>query len=532
MKKIIGILAFLLAFTVIFSSCTHGGNSSPSDSSGTTPPPDDKYAELLDGYEKSDSVTEFSTDNLDKVSLKETFDAAGVTADGKDVLIPFGMFGSGMCLQRDAVNRVWGTFNGNGNTHIAAEFRGKTYFGTVSGNNWEIYFPTMTAGGPYEMSLICDAGRIDFTDVYVGEVYLLSGQSNMEWKTVSSGTVLSGLYSNAETCVNERIRMVYLDGNFQDEPTKEFRSAPVWNGANASSIKEFSAVGYIFGRDLQKKLGCPVGLICNAIGGTIIESWMDKATTDEYEKNNVTEYDESQTRLMPNKSFNGMIYPLEGLNFRGVCWYQGESNTYGSEVNYDVALKTLISLWRKFFNNPQLTFTVAELARFCEHPAVYSVINEKIAKVVEEDALVCKAINIDQGDWTNIHPKDKRAIGARLASETARNFFNREENVAPVVTSYEIVSDKEVWLIMSENVVAKNGANGFEVLTEDGYSFNCSVMASENIVVVSSDTPFSGIRYGYAFEEKTEITSNVSKSVTLFDKDGLSCDLFILNFKK
>lgn len=106
MKKTIGILAFLLAFTAIFSSCTHGGNSSPSDSSSITPPPDDKYAELLDGYEKSDSVTEFSTENMDKVSLKETFDAAGVTADGKDVLIPFGMFGSGMCLQRDAVNRV------------------------------------------------------------------------------------------------------------------------------------------------------------------------------------------------------------------------------------------------------------------------------------------------------------------------------------------------------------------------------------------------------------------------------------------
>ena len=288
-KTIFGILAVLLAFTLMLSACVQnsgnsgstGNNSSSSSSSSTSssssssgedkPEPDEP--DILDGYEKSCAITEFPTEDLSKVSLKPTFDVSDCVFDADDIIVPYQLFGDGMCLQRDAVNKIWGTIeNLEGNKHIAAEFRGRVYYGTVENDNWEIYLPTMTAGGPFEMTLICDWGTKKIENVYVGEVYLLSGQSNMEWKVEWSNEILQDLYSDETACIRDNIRLLSIPTKFHDEPTKILEEPPVWNGAEASSIKNFSAVRYIFGKKLQESLDCPVGLVCTAIGGTITES--------------------------------------------------------------------------------------------------------------------------------------------------------------------------------------------------------------------------------------------------------------------
>ena len=546
MKKTTVITAFLLSLLLLFAACSeNAGNSAGNSETGGTasesvlssekdesPDESDSLPDVLDGYEKSCAVTEFPSDDLSKVSLKPTFDISDSVYDAENIIVPYQLFGDGMCLQRDAVNKIWGTIeNLEGNEHIAATFRGRTYYGTVKNNNWEIYLPNMTAGGPFEMTLICDWGTKTIKDVYVGEVYLLSGQSNMEWKVGWSEGVLADLYADETTCRNDNIRLLSLATKFRDEPTKTLEAPPVWNGANVSSIKEFSAVGYIFGKRLQESLDCPVGLVCNAIGGTIVESWMDEEAFSEYERNYETARDDSLMWKKPSGSFNGVIYPLEGFNFRGVCWYQGCSNIYGAEKNHDKALNALISCWRRFFNNPELTFSIAELARFVEDPDAYSVINEKIGIVARGDKLVCNAINLDQGDWADIHPRDKHVIGTRLANETLRCFFGKDENAAPKVVSCEIVSDKEVRLFMNENVVLKNGANGFEVLTESGYSLNCEATIENNVITLTSPVPFTAIRYGYTFQKTAEIVEDLTKTITIYDEEGLPCDMFSIKLR-
>lgn len=549
MKKTTVITAFLLSLLLLFAACSEnagnsagnsetGGTASESvfssekDESSDSPDESDSLPDVLDGYEKSCAVTEFPSDDLSKVSLKPTFDISDSVYDAENIIVPYQLFGDGMCLQRDAVNKIWGTIeNLEGNEHIAATFRGRTYYGTVKNDNWEIYLPNMTAGGPFELTLICDWGTKTIKDVYVGEVYLLSGQSNMEWKVGWSEGVLDDLYSDETACRNDYIRLLSLATKFHDEPTKNLEAQPIWNGANVSSIKEFSAVGYIFGKRLQNSLDCPVGLVCNAIGGTIVESWMDEEAFSEYERNYETARDDSLMWKKPSGSFNGVIYPLEGFNFRGVCWYQGCSNIYGAEKNHDKALNALISCWRRFFNNPQLTFSIAELARFVEDPDAYSVINEKIGIVARGDKLVCNAINLDQGDWADIHPRDKRVIGTRLANETLRCFFGKDENAAPKVVSCEIVSDKEVRLFMNENVVLKNGANGFEVLTESGYSLNCEATIENNVITITSPVPFTAIRYGYTFQKTAEIVEDLTKTITIYDEEGLPCDMFSIKLR-
>ncbi len=555
MKKYLGLISFLLSVLLLFASCGGGGGSSTekpnsgnsesisedkdstkeSDSSteseNTSESPDD-YSDILKDYEKSCSVTKFPTDNLAKVNVTPTFDVSDSVYDAEDIIVPYQLFGDEMCLQRDVVNKIWGTIeNLKGNKHIAVDFRGRTYFGEVNGNDWEIYLPMMTAGGPFEMTLICDWGTKKINDVYVGEVYLLSGQSNMEWKVGWSEGILADLYSDEENCRNDNIRLLSVGGKFRETPTKTLETPPVWNGANSSSIPNFSAVGFIFGKKMQESLGCPVGLVCTAIGGSIIESWMDDEAYTEYKKNNTTACDESAIWKMPNLGFNGMIYPLEGFNFRGVGWYQGCSNVYGTEGNHDNALRALIACWRKFFNNPELTFSICELARFHENTIAYSTINEKIGIVAKEDKFVCNAINLDQGDWADIHPRDKRVIGSRLADETLRNFFGKDKNAAPEVVDYVVVSDTKVYIVMSENVVLKNGANGFQILTEAGYSSNCTVSLNDSIITVSSSVPFTEIRYGYDFEKTAEIVENLSKTITIYDEEGLPCDMFSINLK-
>ena len=549
MKKTTVITAFLLSLLLLFAACSEnaGNSAGNSETGGTTsesvlssekddgsdsPDESDSLPDVLDGYEKSCAVTEFPSDDLSKVSLKSTFDISDSVYDAENIIVPYQLFGDGMCLQRDAVNKIWGTIeNLEGNEHIAATFRGRTYYGTVKNDNWEIYLPNMTAGGPFELTLICDWGTKTIKDVYVGEVYLLSGQSNMEWKVGWSEGVLADLYSDETACRNDNIRLLSLATKFHDEPTKNLEAQPVWNGANVSSIKEFSAVGYIFGKRLQESLDCPVGLVCNAIGGTIVESWMDEEAFSEYERNYETARDDSLMWKKPSGSFNGVIYPLEGFNFRGVCWYQGCSNIYGAEKNHDKALNALISCWRRFFNNPELTFSIAELARFVEDPDAYSVINEKIGIVARGDKLVCNAINLDQGDWADIHPRDKHVIGTRLANETLRCFFGKDENAAPKVVSCEIVSDKEVRLFMNENVVLKNGANGFEVLTESGYSLNCEATIENNVITLTSPVPFTAIRYGYTFQKTAEIVEDLTKTITIYDEEGLPCDMFSIKLR-
>ena len=549
MKKTTVITAFLLSLLLLFAACSEnaGNSAGNSETGGTTsesvlssekddgsdsPDESDSLPDVLDGYEKSCAVTEFPSDDLSKVSLKSTFDISDSVYDAENIIVPYQLFGDGMCLQRDAVNKIWGTIeNLEGNEHIAATFRGRTYYGTVKNDNWEIYLPNMTAGGPFELTLICDWGTKTIKDVYVGEVYLLSGQSNMEWKVGWSEGVLADLYSDETACRNDNIRLLSLATKFHDEPTKNLEAQPVWNGANVSSIKEFSAVGYIFGKRLQNSLDCPVGLVCNAIGGTIVESWMDEEAFSEYERNYETARDDSLMWKKPSGSFNGVIYPLEGFNFRGVCWYQGCSNIYGAEKNHDKALNALISCWRRFFNNPELTFSIAELARFVEDPDAYSVINEKIGIVARGDKLVCNAINLDQGDWADIHPRDKHVIGTRLANETLRCFFGKDENAAPKVVSCEIVSDKEVRLFMNENVVLKNGANGFEVLTESGYSLNCEATIENNVITLTSPVPFTAIRYGYTFQKTAEIVEDLTKTITIYDEEGLPCDMFSIKLR-
>ena len=474
-------------------------------------------------YTPSESVLYFSDENADKVITEPTFDITQITKDaGRDTKL-YQIFGNGMCLQRDAINRIWG--KAAGTKYVAAEINGQVYYGTVKSREFEIYLPKMEAGGPYELTIITEAGRTKLTDVYIGEVYLLSGQSNMEFQPAHTSTKDIYLTSDLK---NEQIRMLQVGWLTPEEPTTEIINSCKWTSSSKSTVTNFTALGYLFGKKMQEELGCPVGLIANPVGGSSIEFWLSQENYEEVQKT-YKSYTTNDVFMTPCLGYNGMLYPLAGYNIRGVVWYQGESNAFGTQQYYDTALEIFINQCREMFNNEQLSFTICELARFNERPLAYSTINEKINVVADKDPYVVVARNLDQGDWFDIHPVDKRELANRTAYETLRVFFAKNKTAPVDVLSYEFNADGSVTITLSKDANLVNSTNGFEVYVNGQYSYDCEVSITGNVITVKANGEITKVRYGYTCKMTSEIQNDVSKMVTVYDNDGFPLDLFLIS---
>ena len=515
MKKI---FLLLIVLVLILTSCETSGNKNEEVENGGTIE-NEKYV-------PTDTTLLFSDENADKVITEPTFDITQYTNEAGYNIKPYQIFSDGMCLQRDAVNRLWG--KAAKTNFIAAEINGKVYYGTVKSREWEIYLPKMNAGGPYELTIINEAGRHKIKDVYVGEVFLLSGQSNMEWTMSNCGAILKDYYSTAE-CVNNEIRLLNLGYYPQKEPTIELLNSNCqWNGASQSTIKSFGAIGYLFGKQMHEELDCPVGLIFAAIGGSSIEFWLSEENYNKVQES-YQSYTTNEPYMTPCLGYNGMLYPLTGLNVRGVLWYQGESNAFGTQNYYDIALKIFIDQCREMFDNEQLAFTICELARYEGLPEAYSIVNEKINYVAENDPYVVVARNLDLGTWDDIHPKDKREIARRAAYETLRVFFKKDKPTPIKVVDHTFNSDGSVTITLSDVVNLVNGTNGFEVYVNNKYTYSCNVTVDGNKLTVTAAGEITKIRYGYTCNMTDEIKKDVSKMVTVYDNNGFPLDLFLFS---
>ena len=511
MKKII-----LLLFCFLLVGCNNNPNE-PVD-----PDIPDIGGENKNEYSPTDTILSFSDKNLDKVITEPTFDISQYKDNAIDSIKPYQIFGNGMCLQRDAVNRIWGKASKTKN--IAIELNGDVYYGNVQSREWEVYLPKMNAGGPYELTIISELGRLTLKDVYIGEVFLVSGQSNMEWQPQHAGDVLKDLYSTPE-CVNDKIRFLQVGWSTPTEPTTEAINSCKWKGANQSTIPSFTAVGYLFGKHMQEELDCPIGLIANPVGGSSVEFWLSQ---ENYQK--VQEiyrpYTTSEAYMTPCLGYNGMLYPLTGLTIRGVVWYQGESNAFGTQQHYDKSLTIFMNQCRQMFNNEKLGFTLCQLARYEGNPYAYSIVNEKINYVQANDPYVVVARNLDLGEWKDIHPKDKREIARRAASETLRVFFKKDKPEPIKISDYTFNSDGSVTITLSKNAKLLNGNNGFEVYVDGKYTYDCNVSIDGNKLTITATGEITKIRYGYTCNMTSEIMADVSKMVTVYDDNGLPLDLF------
>lgn len=366
------------------------------------------------------------------------------------------IFSDHAVLQQRKPVPIWGTASPG--EKVTVEFRGQKV-NTVANDDgeWHVTLKPMSAGGPFQMTVRAN-NTIVLHDVLVGEVWICSGQSNMEWPVAWS--------QNAEQEIAQanhpQIRLFMVPKAVSDRPLKDLNGG-AWQLCTPETVRNFSAVGYFFARELHRALKVPVGMIQSAWGGTPAESWTSKPTlmanpslryllenwrraeisypqTLENYQRQLTEWEKAAAQARaegkpepkkpdppqdprtnpwkPAGLFNAMIAPIVPYAIQGAIWYQGESNA-GRAYEYRLLFPTMIRDWREAWAQGDFPFLFVQLANFM---AVKPEPGESAWAELREAQLMTlslpntgMAVAIDIGDANDIHPRNKQDVGKRLA---------------------------------------------------------------------------------------------------------------------
>ncbi len=330
------------------------------------------------------------------------------------------IFTSHMVIQRNAWAPVWGCITPGGEVSVA--FAGQTVTATADTTGlWKLRFEPLPAGGPHTLTVTSTESRT-LTDVLIGDVWLCSGQSNMEMVVQD---VLNAAQEIADAANYPSIRLFTVPA-FRGSPVPEqvFRYVTGWEQTDSSTVAGFSATCYFFARGLSQRTAVPQGLINSSYGGTAIEWWMSAASlaTDPDFEAEIAEIAAGNYPLddfYPTSLFNGMVAPLLPFELRGFVWYQGETNA-GRAVQYRRLLANMILDWRYQFGGGEKPFLIVQLPRYGTPQTAPS--EGGWAGIREAELLVAKsvpgaglAVTIDTGEADYIHPRDKQDVGDRLA---------------------------------------------------------------------------------------------------------------------
>jgi sialate O-acetylesterase len=354
------------------------------------------------------------------------------------------IFGDSMVLQRELPVPVWGWADAG--EQVTVTFGDQTkQVAADSNGRWQVNLDPLSADAEGRSLKVSGNNSIELKDVLVGEVWICSGQSNMEWGVGGS------MNAKEETAAADHpmIRLFDVQGHLTSPVAKDTCPGQ-WNVCQPSSVGGFSAVGYFFGRRLQSELGVPIGLVGSNWGGTRIEPWTSPAgfhTVPELKDiaAQVDAYNES-TQVQgqsPSAIYNAMIHPLSPFAMRGAIWYQGESNG-GEGESYFHKKQALVNGWRQIFQ-PNLAFYWVQLANWKEptdNPAGgdgWALIREAQRKALEIDH-TGMAVIIDIGEANDIHPRNKQDVGWRLAQWALHQTYGRENLVpsGPLYKSHRV----------------------------------------------------------------------------------------------
>lgn len=350
---------------------------------------------------------------------------------------------SNMVLQQRSHVNLWGWCEPTEKIMVTVSWNGRT--DSVKGSRdgrWRLQVPTPAAGGPYTIT-IKGSNTIVLDNILIGEVWVCSGQSNMEMcETWGEPDVRQELPS----CANTNIRFFYVPRTTAGTPQDNCPGK--WTMCDSNTLKHFSSVAYFFGRRLNKELGVPVGLIESAWGGTPAEVWTPEALIDGDDSLKASDAKQQPSDFWPYKPgycYNAMIAPLTSLTIAGAIWYQGEANVVAPSV-YGRLLTTMIGAWRQAWGLP-LSFYFVQIAPFTYGVKDQaSVLREQQDHVQHLAGTGMVVISDLVNDTTNIHPKDKHDVGDRLAAWALAATYHREGIVHkdPAFRSMEVQGDRAV----------------------------------------------------------------------------------------
>lgn len=389
------------------------------------------------------------------------------------------IFSDNMVLQRDKNIKIWGWAEPDEKVILSLNNITKEAVANKNGD-WQIELPPMPAGGAYELKVKSTNNELIFKNVMLGEVFLCSGQSNMAHPMAQVVDAANELAK----ANNPNLRLFKMPVRFHNQAQKDTQSS--WFASNPKDIRQFSGVAWYFGDKLQKELNVPVGIIDSSVGATRIESWMNPeafkymTTThrvirplidnvearvqntplnlklkEQFPQEYQNYYDElaklppmdldarkypvpepdEKIKIIKNASskndyaslYNAMIAPMTPLTIRGIVWYQGEANR--GDNAYADKLKYLWDGWCEVLQQKELPFYVIQIAPFAykgadRSPEMWEMQQNFADKYAPLTGLI---LTMDTGDLNDIHPKEKKIVGFRVANMALNRLFDRKE---------------------------------------------------------------------------------------------------------
>lgn len=439
------------------------------------------------------------------------------------------LFADNMVLQQQSEVAVWGWSGPNANISIEGTWNNKMVKTKAdSEGRWKAMVSTPVAGGPYKLK-VSDGKPVTLENVMIGEVWLCSGQSNMEMPMKGfPGQPIMGSNMDILKSKNPNIRMITVPRNAQTTPQDNFDAK--WKEADAAAVRNFSATGYYFGRLLNEMLDVPIGLIEVSWGGSCVQAWMSKESSEAFEDKGVPSPGDSIK--VPNRTptvlFNGMLNPVIGYGLKGAIWYQGETNYQEADRYLDLFPK-MVKEWRSLWSIGDFPFYYAQIA-----PYDYSAFtpdtkyNSALLREAQLNAMdkipnSGMAVLMDLGEEFSIHPMRKKEGGERLALWALGKTYGLRD------FSYESPTFNAIEIKGREVIVSFNNAanglttfgkelSGFEVAGENKVFYPANAFLRSKSVLLSSPRVEKPVAVRYCFKD--------FEFGNLFGTDGLPVSSF------
>ena len=481
------------------------------------------------------------------------------------------LFGDNMVLQRERPIHIWGSATEG--EKVVVKFAGQTV-STKTGpqGRWFVSLDPLPAGGPYTLEVI-GRNRLQLNNILLGEVWVASGQSNMEWPVRDSH---NGDLTRLTAGRNDQIRFLAIRNPGGQSPASKIEGR--WAVAGKDSVSEFSAVAYAFAETLHAALGVPIGIIENAWGGSTAEAWLPRETLmDHPDLEQIhrswtqieAEYDfarelaqwqtavkawEAQVEIAgregsvppgkpekpsnrlfgqhrPGNLWNSRVMPIIPVSMRGVIWYQGESNE-NRWMQYRTLFPTLIQEWRKAWGW-EFPFYWVQLAGFrlqsaFDPESLWAPLREAQTLTLNSLPKTGQAVAIDLGEPTNIHPRAKEEVGRRLARWALNRDYGYDE-LACRSPEFESFSQDGSKLFVKFTFVGEglqtiinNYVKGFFIRTNEGEwtGIKGKIVSRDTVLLeLPSAKPVSEVRYAWADHPVCNLYSMENLPVTPFRTD-------------
>lgn len=443
-----------------------------------------------------------------------------------DVRLP-SVFSDNMMLQQESNVDIWGHAKPSSKIIIQPSWSNKRY-STISDQSgkWKTKINTPAFGGPYKIT-ISDGQPVTISNVLIGEVWICTGQSNMEMPV--KGFVNQPVEGSMDAVVrskNKYIRLFTVKRNAKTTPQEDCQGS--WSEASPESVYEFSAAGYFFGRLLNEITRMPVGLINVSLGGSAVQGWMNPHALEgtDYiipgKNDSIKSWGSTPTLL-----FNAMLHPVIGYGMRGAIWYQGESNHKRPE-NYAFLLGKMVSEWRNLWGIGEFPFYFVQIAPYRYNDGVNSaLLRETQLKSSNTIPNAAIAINMDANSPDCIHPSKKKEVGERLAYLALAKTYQVKglPCSSPFLKAFEIKGAAIELTFETPNggklTSFGKEINGFLIAGENRYFEKAKASVAGNKITVFSASVKAPVAVRYAFDDdsSSEIFTLAGLPVSSFRTD-------------